>query len=95
MNGLTNHAIAPKKDAPYEMRVIKKSFPICSKMKTSIFIEVHWKLPYTSHPVDLRVKIKITPSFSSVLVSRGDTEIRYRVNEIFLVALFEISTFLC
>ena len=50
---------------------------------------------YTTHPVDLQVKIKITPSFSSVLISRGDAEIRSRVNEIFLVALFEISTFLC
>ena len=49
----------------------------------------------TTHPVDLQVKIKITPSFSSVLISRGDAEIRSRVNEIFLVALFEISTFLC
>ena len=49
----------------------------------------------TTHPVDLQVKIKITPSFSSVLRSKGDAEIRSRVNEIFLVALFEISTFLC
>ena len=51
--------------------------------------------PITTHPVHLQVKIKITPSFSSVLVSRGDAETRSRVNEIFLVALFEISTFLC
>ena len=49
----------------------------------------------TIHPVDLQVKIKITLCFSSVLVSRGDTEIRSRVNETFLVALFEKSTFLC
>ena len=41
------------------------------------------------------VKIKITPSFSTVLISRGDAEIRSRVNEIFLVALFEIRTFSC
>ena len=49
----------------------------------------------TTHPVDLQAKIMITPSFTSVLVSRGDAEIRPRVNEIFLVALFEKSTFLC
>ena len=54
-----------------------------------------WRLLRTPHPVDLQVKIDITPSFSSVLISRGDAEIRSRVNEIFLVALFEISTFLC
>ena len=49
----------------------------------------------TPHPVDLQVKIDITPSFSSVLISRGDAEIRSGVNEIFLVALFKKSTFLC
>ena len=53
---------------------------------------VTYLIPY---PVELQVKINITPSFSWVLVSRGDAEIRSRVNEIFLVALFEISTFLC
>ena len=60
------------------------------KSRPSVFLKV-----CTTHPVDLQVKIKITPSFSSVLRSRGDAEIRSRVNEIFLVALFEISTFLC
>ena len=49
----------------------------------------------TPHPADLQVKIKITPSFSSVLIRKGDAEIRSGVNEIFLVALFEMSTFLC
>ena len=53
------------------------------------------KATVTPHPVDLQVKIDITPSFSSVLISRGGAEIRSRVNKMFLVALFEISTFLC
>ena len=42
----------------------------------------------TTHPVDFKVKIKIAPSFSSVLRSRGDAKTRSRVNEIFLVAAF-------
>ena len=46
------------------------------------------------HHIDLQVRIAITSSFSSVLVGMGAAGNRSRVNEIFLVALFEMSAIL-